>query len=209
MIGASGRRPRRIHILGSSGAGKTTIARQLGEALGIPVYHLDEIARVGGGRGPTRSEGERAALVAEIVRKQAWITEGIHLGWTEPLMASSDAIIWLDYATVALARRRVIGRFLRDAIAEARERRGRERFLRLRAYAAHLRGLLTHLRTMAPDEASGGSADPSSETRAATEKALKPYLDHVTRCTRREEVGAVMARLGGSKSAHDASGDDP
>jgi adenylate kinase family enzyme len=34
---------RRIVILGAGGAGKTVLARQLGQLLGLPVTHLDQL----------------------------------------------------------------------------------------------------------------------------------------------------------------------
>ena len=34
---------RRIMIIGSGGAGKSTLARKLGQHLGIPVVHLDAL----------------------------------------------------------------------------------------------------------------------------------------------------------------------
>jgi adenylate kinase family enzyme len=35
--------PKRILILGASGTGKSTLARRIGESLGLPVVHLDAI----------------------------------------------------------------------------------------------------------------------------------------------------------------------
>jgi adenylate kinase family enzyme len=34
---------KRIAVIGSPGAGKSTLARELGAALGLPVYHLDRL----------------------------------------------------------------------------------------------------------------------------------------------------------------------
>jgi len=39
---------------------------------------------------------ERLAMIQQIVRQPAWVTEGGHLGWTEPLFAAADVIVWLD-----------------------------------------------------------------------------------------------------------------
>ena len=39
---------------------------------------------------------ERVAMIEQIVRQPAWVTEGGHLGWTDPLLAAADAIVWLD-----------------------------------------------------------------------------------------------------------------
>ena len=34
----------RIHIIGGTGSGKTTLARKIGTHLGIPFYDLDEVS---------------------------------------------------------------------------------------------------------------------------------------------------------------------
>jgi hypothetical protein len=49
--------------------------------------------------------GERLAMIAQIVRQPAWVTEGGHLGWTEPLFAAADVIVWLDPPLHVLLRR--------------------------------------------------------------------------------------------------------
>jgi adenylate kinase family enzyme len=85
----------KIHIVGAPSAGKSTLARQLADRLGCPHYDLDPIAFVDE-RWTLRPMGERLALVDQIVRQPAWIAEGGHLGWTEPLLAAADAIVWLD-----------------------------------------------------------------------------------------------------------------
>jgi adenylate kinase family enzyme len=97
----------RIHIVGASGTGKTTLGLRLSELLGIPVFHLDEVARLGGGPGRLRSDAERAAAIATILTQSAWITEGVHLGWTEKLLERSTLIVWLDDIPASLARRRI------------------------------------------------------------------------------------------------------
>ena len=85
----------RIHIIGGAGSGKTTLARTLGARLDLPVYHLDKIYL------EHESQAERLldllfADVHRIAAQPAWITEGIYLWWTDELLRTADAIIWLD-----------------------------------------------------------------------------------------------------------------
>jgi hypothetical protein len=85
----------KIHIVGAASAGKSGLARQLAERLGCPYYDLDPIAFVDE-HWTLRPMAERFTMVDEIVRQPTWIAEGGHLGWTEPLLAAADAIVWLD-----------------------------------------------------------------------------------------------------------------
>ena len=65
---------RRIAIIGTGGAGKTTLALELGRRLGIPVVHLDRVFWRPGWVGPAADEWRethRAALAAD-----AWIADG-------------------------------------------------------------------------------------------------------------------------------------
>ena len=149
-----------------------------------------------GGRGALRSHNERQALLATIIEQPGWITEGVHVGWTETLLEQAQLIIWLDHVDKSVAQRRVFVRFLRSAATEARRRKGRERFLRFRDYAGQLHGLITHLASMhANDESAPRSA--AAETRAAIGRALEPYQKRMVRCERQADVDALVDRIAG------------
>jgi MoxR-like ATPase len=188
---------RRIHIVGGSGVGKTTLARRLGELLDLPVYDLDEVARRGGGRGPETTDAERADSLRSILARSGWITEGVHLGWTKPLLQRSDVIIWLDGVGVGRTRGRILKRFVAQAIAEARARRGRERILRFRDYAAQLKGLVVHIRDVGatPPLASAGLTPAEARDSTSVARAVEPYLDRVVRLTTQAEAEALIEHL--------------
>jgi GTPase SAR1 family protein len=95
----------KLHLLGPSGAGKTTLAGQLGQRLGLPVYDLDHIAFTDT-HWTIRPRPEKARRVEEILQRQGWIVEGGHLGWTEPLLDAADIIIWLDIPLMTTVSRR-------------------------------------------------------------------------------------------------------
>ena len=94
---------RRVQVIGAGGAGKSTLARRLGERLGVPVVHLDALYwRAGWVPTPDPEWRERVrALVAE----PAWIMDGNYGGTMEERLAASDTVIFLDLPRhVSLAR---------------------------------------------------------------------------------------------------------
>jgi len=80
----------RIHITGNAGAGKTTLANDLSEHLGIVCHHLDQI--VWKPHWQKSTERERSAGIAEITLGESWIIEGVAMAVRE----KSDLVIFLD-----------------------------------------------------------------------------------------------------------------
>lgn len=86
---------KRIIILGNAGSGKSTFARQLGQALDLPVTHLD---RLYWGAGWTKPDAEifRAKVLA-CTTGSGWISEGNYEKRTFDLrVPRADTVIWLD-----------------------------------------------------------------------------------------------------------------
>ncbi|OPZ83053.1 MAG: topology modulation protein [bacterium ADurb.Bin429] len=85
----------RIMIIGSGGAGKSTLARQLGAVTGLPVIHLDaEHWRPGWVETP-KEEWRRK--VEELTRRDRWIMDGNYGGTLAIRMAAAETVIFLDY----------------------------------------------------------------------------------------------------------------
>jgi hypothetical protein len=165
--------------------------------LGLPVHTLDTVAY----EGPdftARSREAAEEAVREIAATPQWVTEGIFVGWTDPLLQRADLIIWLDYLGWHEAAARIVVRSFRDALGEMRVRRGRGRFLRFADYARNKRQLLfvvSASREYWRRTPSGSRRYPV--TREETENALSPHAEKVVRITQRREID-VMDALGPS-----------
>ncbi len=84
----------KIMIIGSGGAGKSTLARQLGEILRIEVVHLDARYWQPGWVEPDKAQWER--VVERLVRSETWILDGNYGGTMDLRLAAADTIIFLD-----------------------------------------------------------------------------------------------------------------
>ena len=93
----------RILVIGSGGAGKTTLALRLGERLRLPVIHLDaEHWRPGWDPTP---KAEWAARVDQLIARDAWVMDGNYSGTLDRRVAAADTVIFIDLPrTVCLWR---------------------------------------------------------------------------------------------------------
>lgn len=85
---------KRVLVIGPGGAGKSTFARQLGEALDIEVSHLDSAYWRSGWSKP--SEDEWLRTVTQLVSGDAWILDGNFGGTLELRLRHCDTIVFLD-----------------------------------------------------------------------------------------------------------------
>jgi adenylate kinase family enzyme len=89
--------PTKIHIIGSVGSGKTTLARALSSKLNIPFYELDNVVWKRFQSGDVRrSEEERDEYLNHIINSDAWIIEGVHHKWVHQGFQNAEWIIFLD-----------------------------------------------------------------------------------------------------------------
>ncbi|MFC7321530.1 AAA family ATPase [Halobacillus campisalis] len=95
--------PKKIHIIGSVGSGKTTLAKELSSKLGMPHYELDNVVWIRQSSGDIRrTEREREEYLNRIIKSESWVIEGVHNEeWVKDCFQTADLIIFLDppYAT--------------------------------------------------------------------------------------------------------------
>lgn len=101
-------------ILGRGGAGKSVLARRLGEVTGLPVVELDALFWQ---PGPVAESPDRwAARQRQLIERNTWIIDGDLGPYDSALrerLAAADTIVVLDFGLLRCAWRTV--------------RRGRER----------------------------------------------------------------------------------
>ena len=89
----------RIIIIGCGGAGKSTLARKLGEVLNLPVVHLDKLFWKP--NWVEKSNEEFDALLAQELAKDRWIMDGNFNRTMPERMKRCDTIIYLDFSRFA------------------------------------------------------------------------------------------------------------
>ena len=87
---------RRIVIWGATGAGKTTLARRLGQRLHLHVVDLDEIRHANGWDSVGYDEF-RARLTAVLdEHPDGWVTAGSYSAIMDVYLSRADTLVWLN-----------------------------------------------------------------------------------------------------------------
>ncbi len=116
----------RIVILGSGGAGKSTLANHIGHALAIPVTHIDQLFWQ-----PHWQAVDRDTLTARqqaIVSQPQWIMDGNYTSTLDVRLAHADTVIvlnmprWLCLYRVLIRRIKYHNRTRPDMGADCPER---------------------------------------------------------------------------------------
>jgi adenylate kinase family enzyme len=101
---------RRVLVIGSGGAGKSTFAEMLGARTGLPVIHLDSHFWRAGWQETPREEW--AARVDGLLRRDEWVMDGNYGGTLERRLAACDAVVFLDLPRT-LCLWRIVARSIR------------------------------------------------------------------------------------------------
>lgn len=86
----------RVMVIGCGGAGKSTLARALGEKTGLPVVHLDQIWWEPGNWQHLEKAEFDQRLAVEL-EKTRWILDGNFNRTIEARLEVCDTVIYLDY----------------------------------------------------------------------------------------------------------------
>jgi adenylate kinase family enzyme len=87
--------PSRILVYGVTGSGKTTLARRIGEHLGLPWHSIDDLMwDPGWVQVPDELQRER---IAAVCGGPAWVIDAAYGKWADVPLGSADLIVGLDF----------------------------------------------------------------------------------------------------------------
>jgi adenylate kinase family enzyme len=109
-------RPRRVAVIGTSGAGKTTIARQLADRLDVRHIELDALFWLPDWQEPDRA-AFRATVVGLLDEPGGWVLDGNYSTIRDAVLERADTVLWLD-----LPMRTCVWRVTHRAVSRARSR---------------------------------------------------------------------------------------
>ena len=116
-IGAGDLGAHRVLIYGVTGSGKTTLARRLSAATGLPWYSADD--EIGWRPGWVQTPlGDQRRLAEAICRRDDWILDTAYASWRDVVLDRVELIVALDYP-----RRVSLARLVRRTIARIVDRR--------------------------------------------------------------------------------------
>lgn len=113
----------KIAIIGSSGSGKSTFAKELSHTLHLPLFHLDSLYWK-----PNWEKTEKDAWIAlqeNLVQKSKWIIDGNYNSTLDIRICAADTIFFLNYSRITCISgvlRRYLTRKRADDISGCRER---------------------------------------------------------------------------------------
>lgn len=81
-------------VIGSGGAGKSTLSKELSKKLNIPVYHLDYFLWRPNWQGVPREE--QIPIQHDLISKEEWIIDCNYGGTIDIRLNAADTIIYLD-----------------------------------------------------------------------------------------------------------------
>ena len=88
----------RVVVVGTSGSGKTTVARELAAILGVTHVELDALNWDAGWVDLNQTNREVfLRRVKEAVAGDAWVVDGNYTSSRDLVWPKATAVVWLDY----------------------------------------------------------------------------------------------------------------
>jgi adenylate kinase family enzyme len=84
----------RILVIGSPGAGKSTLASRIARELGLPLIHLDREYFGPGWTTPPKAEWREK--VSTLAARPAWVMDGNYASTFDIRVPRATTIVWLD-----------------------------------------------------------------------------------------------------------------
>ena len=104
----------RVVVVGTPGAGKTTMARHIAAQLGLPHIELDAINWQPGWRDLTRYDPPLfLRRVSDAIRAEAWVVDGNYGPVRDQVWQRATHLVWLDYDRPVIMRRVIYRSLLR------------------------------------------------------------------------------------------------
>ena len=102
----------RVVVVGCSGSGKTTVAREVARKLDFPLLELDSLFHQP--NWVELPDREFRAKIAEFALQPSWVIDGNYTshGVRELIWPAADTVVWLDLSRPVVMRQ-VLGRTLR------------------------------------------------------------------------------------------------
>jgi hypothetical protein len=101
---------KRILVIGTSGASKSTLAQRVSKSLGLPFIASDHFYWEPGWN--VASSEKVHQQLKEVIRREAWVLDGNFDNERELVWRRADCIIWLDYSLLTIWSRITFRNFL-------------------------------------------------------------------------------------------------
>jgi adenylate kinase family enzyme len=148
---------KKILVIGSGGAGKSTLSRQLGERLNLPVIHLDTHYWNAGWEPTPQDKWQQ--IVEHLMNQDTWIMDGNYSGTMNARLEAADTVIFLDMPRllclwrVFKRRWQYAGKTRPDMASDCPEQLNWEFLSWVWTYPSRRRSsILTRLATLPPDK---------------------------------------------------------